>query len=423
MVAYRNDGEVSAEVVNPVLGQVCRRASTRAVLEIAWEGGVLRADDVMERSGLTRSTVLQALDALSELGLIEEASTREGERGKGRPARRFRLRSQAGAIVGLEAGQRTMTVTVTDLMGAVRASRSVDIPNAEPSHQQDPVQRRLLARAAVEEALRDAGVGVGDVVVVGIGVPAPVDEHGRSPHGWQGFWKVMHAGLAEMFQQEFAHVRIENDAVLAALAELHFGAAKQERNFVTLLAAWGIGAGVVLDGRLVRGVNGAVGELGFFERVKGVGSSVGFHEFIEDWVRTNWREEDLPGGHPWQEYLRGERPRESLLALLGEQDLVMAPLFRELVLRIGRILEFLALVYDPAVIIVAGPVARDVAPVLEAVRRELAATSGLGALKVVASPLGGDLVSLGAAAAAREMSMASVIEWALEKQADEAERS
>ena len=404
------------------MDQVWRRASTRAVLEVAWDGGVLRADDVMERSGLTRSTTLQALDALSELGLIEEESTPRGKASgvMGRPARRFHLRSSAGAIVGLEAGQQAMTATVTDLVGAVIATRSVDIPSAEPAHRQDPATRRRLARATVAEALAEAGVTVDDVVVVGLGVPAPVDARGCSPARGQRFWQVMHAELPEMFQQEFAHVRIENDAALAALAELHFGAARQLRNVVTLLLAWGSGAGVVLDGRLVRGANGAVGELGFFEGVRGIGSSVGFHEIVERWVRAHWREEQLPEGHPWREYLRGVRPRETLLALLSPQDPVMAPLFHELVRRTGRIIELLAQVYDPEAVIVAGPVASDIAPVLDAVRANLVSPVGLPLPRVLRSQLGGDVVSLGAAAAARELPMGDVIEWALARRQTQA---
>lgn len=408
---------MSAAVVNPVLEQVCRRASTRAVLEVAWEGEVLRADDVMEHAGVTRSTALQALDALGELGLVEELScTGEGSV-MGRPARRFRLRVgvEAGVVVGLEAGQRMMAATVTDLAGNVLARWGIDIPDADPAHHQDPALRRELARSAVATALHEAGAQDVDVLVMGIGVPAPVDGHGCSPEGELGFWRIMHAGLPEMFREDFAHVRIENDAALAALAELHFGAARQEQDFVTLLLAWGIGAGVVMDGQLLRGANGAVGELGFFEMVEGIGTSAGFHEIVEEWVRGHWRKDELPAEHPWREYLAGVRARESLLALLDPEDPVVAPLFHELVRLTGRIVDLMAQVYDPAAVVIAGPVAADIGPVLDAVREGQTDTTGRPRPKVLASPLGEDVISLGAAAAARELSMGDVIEWALAK--------
>lgn len=402
--------------MNPAVEQVCRRASTRAVLEVAWRGGVLRADDVMGPAGVTRSTALQALDALGELGLVEEvASVEEGGPVVGRPARRFRLRADAGVVVGLEAGQHAMIATLTDLSGAVLAVRSTDIPNAVPSHLQDPGRRRELAQAVVAQVLLEGGVTTDDVVVLGIGVPAPVDGRGCFPAQGQSFWQVMHAELPEMFRRDFTHVRIENDAALAVLAELHFGAAQGQPDVVTLLLAWGTGAGVVLGGRLVRGANGAVGELGFFEGVQGIGSSVGFHEIVEDWVREHAEVTRLPPGHPWGEYLRGERAGESLLGLLSPQDPVMAPLFHELVRRTGRIVELLAQVYDPAMIVVAGPVARDLGEVLAAVRVDLARRLGSLVPELVTSPLGENVVSLGATAAARELPMEVVIEWALAK--------
>lgn len=395
--------------------RLVRRASTSQVLGVAWHGGTLCADDVMEHTGFTRSTTLQALGALIDLGLMEEstATGEAGNRGTGRPARWFRIRAEAGVLVGLEAGHRSMSVVVTDLLGEVRARRSVGIPDPEPSFRQDTTVRRRLAMAAVADALRGLELGPGDVVGLGIGVPAPVDDQGCSPEGQRGFWRVMHADLLESFRQDYRCVRMENDAALAALAERHFGAARGQRNFVTLLAAWGLGAGVVLDGHLVRGARGGVGELGFLDRVPGVGGSQGVHEVVEKFIRSHWRADQLAEGHPWREFLEDRRPRESLLADLNANDPVTAPLFHALADRFANLFTLLATVYDPARIIVAGPVAGDIEDILEAARQRRRRDTGMPAPEIVASSLGHDVVPLGAAAAARELAMSEVIEWAL----------
>lgn len=396
------------------LVQVCRRTSTRRVLGAAWCGGALRADDFMDQCGFTRSATLQSLDALVELGLMEETTGRRAQ-AMGRPARWFRINASSGVFVGLDAGQRTMVATITDLAGTVLATLANDIPRPEPAHLQDPVVRRQLAGKTVAQALQGLGLARGDVVALGIGIPAPVDAEGRSPEGWQGFWRVMHSDLLHMFREEFRTVRAENDAALAALAELHFGAARGQRNFVTLLAAWGLGAGVVLDGQLVRGSRGAVGELGFLEYVDGAGGSAGLYELVEGWIRSRWCAEQLPWSHPWREYLDGQRPRETLLSLLRPDDPIMAPLFGHLAARLSRVIELLSRIYDPASIILAGPAARDAGPLLRAARDLRLGEAEEPVADVIISALGDGIVALGAAAAAREVPMTVVIEWALRR--------
>ena len=403
--------------VDPSAEQVCHRSSTRQVLAVAWDHGILRADDVIARLGLTRSTTLQALNALVDLGVMEETflPRAEGVTVMGRPARCFRIRPGGGAVVGLDAGHHSMTAAVTDLGGQVLSTASGDIPDSEPSNRQDPGLRRETARRVVAGAITRAGLARPDVLALGIGVPAPVNALGQSPEGTRGFWRTMHAGLLDAFRNDFPRVRMENDASLAALAERHVGAARQEQNFVAVLADWGLGAGVVLDGRLVRGANGGVGELGFLELVQGIGGSVGFNEIIERWIRGHWIPSRLPCAHPWREYLEGERPRSALLATVERHDPITQPLFADLTARMARILGLLSTMYDPSSIIVCGPAAADIGQILDAAQQTLAAETELPPPRVVASPLKGDVVWLGAAAAAREEARDIMIDWTLER--------
>ena len=100
--------------------------------------------------------------------------------------------------------------------------------------------------------------------VVGIGVPGPSDpKEGvlvNPPNllGWPAGLR-----LGEMLEKAFgAPVHLENDANLAAVAELKRGAGRGVRNLVYVTWSTGIGAGLVLDGRLFSGAHGSAGELG-----------------------------------------------------------------------------------------------------------------------------------------------------------------
>jgi predicted NBD/HSP70 family sugar kinase len=102
------------------------------------------------------------------------------------------------------------------------------------------------------------------VVGVGIGIPGPVDrERGTAGSatilpGWVGL------RIADAMEQRLGGlpVEIENDANLGALAEMTWGAGRGCSNFAYIKAATGIGAGIVIEGRLLHGVSGTAGEIG-----------------------------------------------------------------------------------------------------------------------------------------------------------------
>jgi predicted NBD/HSP70 family sugar kinase len=115
----------------------------------------------------------------------------------------------------------------------------------------------------VGEVLTEAGVERKSVVGAGIGIPGPVDR----ARGTVGSASILPGwtGLrieSEMQERLGIPVEIENDANLGALAELTWGAGRECSNFAYIKAATGIGAGLVLDGRLLHGVSGTAGEIG-----------------------------------------------------------------------------------------------------------------------------------------------------------------
>lgn len=398
-----------------LLHQVCQRPSTTAVLHFAWDREEFRADDVIRGLGLTRSTALQAVDALVAVGLAEEvlADPAAAPAQPGRPARRFRLNAHAGAIVGVEAGGHRITAVVTDLGGTELATYSRDIAERPGPPLLDVEARQSAAKEVVAAVLQKADVSADDVASIAIGVPAPVDAQGFSPPHRDDFWVQMNAGLGEMFAAEFPAVRVENDAALAAVAEARVGAAVGRSNLVALLAGWRFGAGVYLDGALVRGASGGVGEMAGFEYVDGVGDSWGLKQLAADWVRGNVKHSELPADHAWLEFLCDGKSADLLLGSANALDPVSAPLVEYLGERLSRVFGVLTTFYDPEVIVVCGAVADIVEPLLEIGRVRMAAHTPLPVPELRASQLGSRAVSLGAAAAAREVARDLVLEWAL----------
>lgn len=112
------------------------------------------------------------------------------------------------------------------------------------------------------EAVKNAGLTIDDIDSCGIGAPGSVDtKTGNISYSNNlGFYNVP---LGEMIEKRLSKkVYIENDANAAAYGEYIAGAGKGAQNFVAMTLGTGVGAGIIIDGKIYSGSNGAGGEIG-----------------------------------------------------------------------------------------------------------------------------------------------------------------
>ncbi|WP_244312157.1 ROK family transcriptional regulator [Microbispora hainanensis] len=237
--ALRHDA-MRARNLALVLGAVGARESvTRAALA--------------EMTGLTKTTVSKLVGDLIEGGLVvETGAVRDGERG--RPGVEIRISGQHVAALGLEVNVDYLAVCVVDLARTVRLRRTQAVDNRAAPPVDVIARLGDLASAVVDEAVENGLRVVGGVLAV----PGPVDMtsgvvHNAPNLGWRD------VPLASLLRFPFP-VRVENEANLAALGELWFGSGLPD--FLHVSGEIGIGAGLVVRGRLFRGAHGFAGELG-----------------------------------------------------------------------------------------------------------------------------------------------------------------
>lgn len=217
--------------------------------------------DLVRATTLSRPTVEGVVEGLIEAGLVAEAEEPPVGPGttlpRGRPARRFRFRAEAGHLLGIEIGPHRIAVVVSDLTGAFAgtAAREVD----EAAGADERVER---TRGTVAELLHRTGVSEATLRAVGVGTPGIVEADGTvrlgtALPGWTGL------PLGEQLRQSFrCPVLVENDANAAVLAEHWKGAAIGADDVVMVLAGLSPGSGSLIGGRLHRGFGGAAGEIG-----------------------------------------------------------------------------------------------------------------------------------------------------------------
>jgi predicted NBD/HSP70 family sugar kinase len=211
--------------------------------------------ELIRVTGLSRSTVTQRVDALLAAGLLRE-SAGEAE-GRGRPAGTLALDEGFGHILVAGLHREQAELTAVDLGGRVlhRREHAMSVA-AGPEPVLDTVETELEALVA------EAGLDASATVAVGVGVPGPVDVSvGRVMQppvmpGWHDY-PVRDRLVARLGVPVF----VENDANLMALGEQR----AQWPGVPSLLLVTvgsGIGAGIVIDGRLYRGVDGGAGDIG-----------------------------------------------------------------------------------------------------------------------------------------------------------------
>jgi predicted NBD/HSP70 family sugar kinase len=163
----------------------------------------------------------------------------------------------AGFAIGVDFGKRHLAVALADLSHELLAEEwreMGDDYDAEAGIEQ--------AAELVEIVLAASGVDAGRVLGVGMGLPGPVHRSGVVGSsailpGWAGTHAAERMG--ERLEME---VWLRNDANLGALAESIWGAGRETDALVYLKLATGIGAGIVLRGRLFEGAGGTAGEIG-----------------------------------------------------------------------------------------------------------------------------------------------------------------
>jgi predicted NBD/HSP70 family sugar kinase len=236
-----------------------RYANRRAILTLLGTEGALSRADVSRGTGLSRTTVSSLVNDLIESGHLVETAERgtPHKGGSGRPPMLVRLATPPGVVVGVDIGHAHVRVAVADRSAQILAEHQTEL-----DVDFDGISTLDQAARMVRHVADEAGVTLGDVVGVGMCVPAPLDRRSarvtsRILRGWGDL-----VPAAELEERMGIRVVADNDANLGALAEVHHGSARGRNDVVYVKIASGVGAGIVLGGRLHRGATGIAGEIG-----------------------------------------------------------------------------------------------------------------------------------------------------------------
>ena len=251
--------------------------------------------------------------------------------------------------------------------------------------------RRISGKAAEEVVLEEIFETIDRVIDdqvagIGIGVPSVVDVERGIVYAVENIpaWREVH--LKERLEERYARpAHINNDANAFALGELHFGKGRGHRNIVGLTIGTGLGAGIIIEGRLYYGVNCGAGEIGAIPYRDHTVEAYAAGQFFQ-------REAGLDGGVVFERAEKG--------------DAEALRLFHSFGLEVGHAIMTILYAYDPELIVLGGSISRAFAFFEGGMRERMRDFAYQHALKslVITCSENEDVAILGAAAIAIDAS-------------------
>jgi predicted NBD/HSP70 family sugar kinase len=389
---------IDLKKANVARSNTIRDINRQIVLNYVRERGPISRAEIAHETALQRSTISLIVEELRVEGLIEELS---GESTGGRPPILLSLRTADAVAIGVDVGTTRTLVATSDLAGRVQQQEEFE---TNP----DAIQ---TTRNIIEQARKLIARNNGTIEGIGVSLPGLVSAEGRELFVPTFDWRDL--PLAdEISRATGLPVTIDNDANAAAHAELWFGRPeiREIRDFILVLVEGGVGTGIVFDGQVYRGENGAAGEFGHMTIGHGapVACASGSRECWEAFASERSalaRYKNLMNGSGSLEITFGDLID---LALGGDQAAQTA--LKETAYYLGIGIANLIRGLAPEAVIVGGPIVRSWPVIADDIKSTVEATicRGLPSTRIIASTLGPEPTLMGALSLVLASKFASV---------------
>lgn len=232
-----------------------RRMNRSIILEVFRTQRTLSRARLADETGLNPSTVSSIIGELIQENLIRETDLIQSS--TGRPGRLLEINPDGGCALGIEINVDYIALIVTDFAANVIWRKH---EHSNPDKGQDAIMNQALKLAKqASEFIENRKC---TLLGVGVGVPGLVDVgSGLLRTAPNLHWE--NVPIRDVLATHFdCPIYVENEANAAALGEYYFGAVRNVKDFIYLSSGIGLGSGIVIDGKLFRGMFGYAGEAG-----------------------------------------------------------------------------------------------------------------------------------------------------------------
>ncbi|MEV7132808.1 ROK family protein [Arthrobacter sp. NPDC093128] len=282
-----------------------RNESRFALLRGLYSLRTATRQELVASTGLSFATISNIVGELIDVGVLVEAGREDS--GGGRPVTRLKISPDRGALVGVDIAETYIHVDIYDLaLGVIgQAESELAIEENEPA--------ALVRRVAgvIDEATADAGISRDRLLRAGVSLPGQVDPQ-RGVSVFAPNWDWHEVRIQSMLAEAIGlPVDVDNPLRAIAISELWFGAGRLVNNVATINLGTGVGAGLAIDGDLVRGTSNTAGEWGHTTLVFGGRlCRCGRHGCVEAYLGVPGLQMTMAEINAAHDLLTGDRQRE-----------------------------------------------------------------------------------------------------------------
>lgn len=285
-----------------------RSESRLDVLHAVLAAGETTRNEIARATGLSPATVATVVGELVSEGIVAETKLTPGR--VGRPTAALGMNAARGRVVGIDVAETYVRAVMFD----AALNQVADAEESRDEHDLDPTSVVESIGRVLDGVLAGAGVTRADVLGVGVALPGLVQgASGVSvvvPH-----WTWHKVELEHLRERVGLPLIIDNPLKVIATAELWLGRGRYCSSMVTINLGTGVGAGIVLEGRILRGATNSAGEWGHSLLVlDGRECRCGRHGCVEAYV----------GAPGIQQTLREIEPAHPLADLALQRDFILA---------------------------------------------------------------------------------------------------
>ena len=231
------------------------------VLRFVKQAGPISRAEIAKQLHLSKASVSEIVADLINQSYLAETGIGDSTFRGGRRPIMLSFNQKAGYVIAIEIERTSARIDLVDMDAKIHASKTILYSTgcdlSEICERIYPIIQNYLLTDWVHYA---------KALGIGIGIPGLIDydrrciKHSDSLKNWEN------VSICDMFEEKFdIQTIIENNVKIQTLGECLFGQGKESQNLVNLWIGDGIGAGIFLNGSLIRGVSASAGEIGYAE--------------------------------------------------------------------------------------------------------------------------------------------------------------
>lgn len=235
-----------------------RQINEVSVLRIVRDEGPISRSEVARRMGVSKVIIGGIVRRLLGTKILFEIGKGESTVQGGRRPVMLEFNADAGLAIGIEIHLHRATLLVTNMNAEVLHEGVVNFnDNTNPKAILTRITKSIEKMIGDEEKMRSI-LGVGIALPGLINYEAGCIETTHSLKDWEGF--PIRTFLEDALDTK---VYMENDVKTITLGEYHWGAGQQAKNVIYIWLGEGIGAGIIINGDIYRGITASAGEVGY----------------------------------------------------------------------------------------------------------------------------------------------------------------